>query len=43
MTNLLGSIPDKVPRFITKSGSKFMINLEEHTTLTNKLDLKHQC
>ena len=37
ITNLLGSIPDKVPRFITKNGQKFMINQENHTILTNKI------
>ena len=28
ITNLLGNISDKVPRFITKNGFKCMINLE---------------
>ena len=27
ITHLLGNIPDKVPRFITKNDKKFMINL----------------
>ena len=27
LTNLLGNTSDKVPRFITKNGVKFMINL----------------
>ena len=36
ITKLLGSTLDKVPRFITKNGSKFMISLEEHTIPTNK-------
>ena len=35
-TNLLGNIPDKVPRFITKKWIKFMISLEKHTILTSK-------
>ena len=33
ITNLLGNIPDKVPKFITKK-SKFMINL-----LMQKIDI----
>ena len=36
ITNLLGNIPDKVRRFITKNGYKFMISLEKHTILTRK-------
>ena len=36
ITKLLGSTSDKVPRFITKKGKKFTINLEEHTILTSK-------
>ena len=43
ITKLLGSTSDKVPKFVTKKGQKFMISLEEHTILTNKQDLKHQC
>ena len=40
--NLLGNTSDnKVPRFITKNELKFMMNLEEHTSKTKKLDLKH--
>ena len=36
ITNLLGNISDKVPRFITKNGWKLVISLKEHTILTNK-------
>ena len=36
ITNLLGNTSDKVPRFITKNGQKFMINLEKHPILTSK-------
>ena len=37
ITNLLGNIPDKAPRFITKKWIEvIMINLEEHTILTSK-------
>ena len=43
IANLWGNIPDKVHTFITKKWIKFLINLDKHTTLTNKLDLKHQC
>ena len=34
--NLLGDTSDKVPRFITKNGLKFMISLEKHKILTSK-------
>ena len=36
ITNLLGNIADKVPRFITKKWIKFMISLEKHTILKSK-------
>ena len=36
ITNLLGNIPDKIPRSITKNGWKYMISLEKHTILTSK-------
>ena len=32
-----------LPRFVAKKGLKFMINQEEITMLTNKLELKYQC
>ena len=32
-----------LPRFVTKNGLKFMINQKKITTLTKKLELKHQC
>ena len=37
ITSLLGNTSDKVARFLTKNGLKFMINhLEKHTILTSK-------
>ena len=32
-----------LPRFVTKNGLKFMINQKKITTLTKKLESKHQC
>ena len=32
-----------LPRFVTKNGAKLMINQEEITMLTKKLELKRQC
>ena len=32
-----------LPSFVAKKGLKFMINQEEITMLTNKLELKYQC
>ena len=37
------SYDNDLPRFVTKSGLKFMINQDEVTMLTRKLELKHQC
>ena len=36
ITNLLGTIPDKVPRFITKKWIEIHDHLEDHTILTSK-------
>ena len=46
IVNLLDTTSDDkdLLRFATKNGLKFMINQEEIvTTLTKKLELKHQC
>ena len=45
IVNLLDTTSDDkdLPRFVTKNGLKFMINQEEITMLTKKLELKHQC
>ena len=46
ITNLLDTIFDNVPRFITKNGQKFMISqvmLKIDTNQANKKDLKNQC
>ena len=44
IVNFLDTTSDDkdLPRFVTKNGFKFMINQEEITMLTNKLELKHQ-
>ena len=44
IVNLLDMTSDDkdLPRFVTKKWSKFMINQEEITMLTKKLELKHQ-
>ena len=36
ITNLLGNIPDKVLRFITKKWIEVHDHLEKHTILTSK-------
>ena len=36
ITNSLGNIPDKVLSLLLKNGSKIMINLDDHTKLSNK-------
>ena len=41
--NLLDTTSDNVTRFIIKNELRFMINLKDHTILTSKKDLKHQC
>ena len=33
----------ELPRFVTKNGLKFMINQEEVTSLTKKIELENQC
>ena len=33
---------EDLPSFLLKNGLKYMINQEEITMLTNKLELKHQ-
>ena len=45
IANFLNTAPDDkdLPRFVTKSGLKSMINQEKITTLTKKLELKLQC
>ena len=35
-TNLLDNIPDKVPKFITKNGQKFMISRIRYIILITK-------
>ena len=42
--NLLDTTFDDkdLPKFVTKNGSKFMINQKKITILTKKLELKHQ-
>ena len=38
------TVDDKdLPRFVTKNGSKFMINQKKIITQIKKLELKHQC
>ena len=42
VTNLLGNIlPNQLPRYVTKNGSRFMMNQMKHITQTRALDLKH--
>ena len=43
INNLLGPAYDKVPRFITKNGLKFKVNLEILTIRVNQEGLKLQC
>ena len=45
IANFLNTTSDdkNIPKFVTKNGLKFMINLKEITMLTKKLELKHQC
>ena len=45
IVNFLDTTSDnkELPRFASKSGLKYMINQEEITMLTKKLELKHQC
>ena len=42
ITNFLDDDKD-LPRFVTKNGSKFMINQKKIITQIKKLELKHQC
>ena len=45
IANFLDTTSDDkdLPRFVTKNGAKLMINQEEITMLTKKLELKRQC
>ena len=45
LVNFLDTTSDDkdLPRFVTKNGLKFMMNQEEITMLTKKLELKDQC
>ena len=45
IVNFLDTTSDDkdLPKFVTKNGLKSMINQEEITVLTKKLELKHQC
>ena len=45
ITNFLDITSDDkdLPRFVTKNGSKFMINQKKIITQIKKLELKHQC
>ena len=45
ITNFLDTTSDDkdLSRFVTKNGLKFIINQKEITTITKKLELKHQC
>ena len=45
ITNFLDMNSDDkdLPKFVTKNGSKLMINQKEITTLAKKLELKRYC